>query len=88
MRKFFDDPGAPSDGGAIFEQSYNNISDERTAGADAFDIPESLWPMIQGREIIYKDFSELSLQEQREALRVGLKFIKLIDVFISKNAKL
>jgi hypothetical protein len=82
MRQFFDDTGSPSDASVISEQSYNNFSDVKIAGADAFDIPESLWPMIQGREIIYKDFSELTPQEQQEALQVCLKLLHLIEVFM------
>ena len=76
LRKFFDTTGEPSDASEMAEQSYNNISDVRITGGDAFDIPDSLWPVIQGRRIIYKDFDELSPREQREALGVGLKLLK------------
>ncbi|CAB4030037.1 Hypothetical predicted protein, partial [Paramuricea clavata] len=68
MRHFFDDTGSPSDASLTSDQSYN-FSDVKIAGADAFDIPESLWSMIQGREIIYKDFNELTPQKQLEALQ-------------------
>ena len=72
IRHFLDDTGSPSDAGVLAEQSYNNISDIKIAGGKAFDIPESLLSVIQGREIIYKDFNELSAQEQQEALTVRL----------------
>ena len=50
------------------------------AEGDPFEIPESLWPLVQGRNIIYKDFSELSVQEQLEALGVSSNFTHTVYV--------
>lgn len=74
IKMLFDpDIGRPSDANVVSEQSYNNISQETIAEAEAFDIPESLWPVLQGRDITYKDFFELSMREQQEALLVCIK---------------
>ena len=80
MRHFFDDTGSPSDASVVFEEPYNNISNNKMAEGDPFEIPESLWPLVQGRNIIYKDFSELSVQEQLEALGVSSNFTHTVYV--------
>ena len=73
MRYLFGDTGSPSDASVIFEEPHsNNMSSSRVAQGAAFEIPESLWPLIQGRKITYKDFSELSPLDQLQALRVCL----------------
>lgn len=80
MRQFLHDTGSPSDANVIFDEPYNNISRNKMAEGDAFEIPESLWPRVQGRNIVYKDFSELSVREQLEALGVSSNFIRTVYV--------
>lgn len=73
MREFLDDTRSPSDGSVVSKELYYNTSnrgDVKMAAGAPFKIPEGLWPMIQGRKIIYKDFNELGSLKQQELLGV------------------